>query len=434
MPTAAEESAFLSSIRVAERDDAPRLIYADFLADSNNPADRHRAEFIRLQLAVAKLPDDDPRRPDLKHRADDLLHRFLTDWTAHLRGLATGFTFHRGLLETVSVDVPTFIARGEELFRRAPVRGVKFLDAARHVAALAECEHLTRVRDLGLCGADLGNGGLNVLLRSRNLSGVESLDLSFNGLDDNAARLLARTSALPCLRELRLNDNGRLTADGSAALAEAPGLSGLELLDVSANDIGPAGVRAVIDSPYLGRLHTFAVHSNRIGDTGAEALAGSELLARMLAHEPKLMLRGCGIGPAGMRALAASPHLTAARELDLTGNNLGDDGTRELAESECLPNLRRLVLMRNRIADAGARALAFSPVMAGLDFLDVSSNVIGRLGVDALWSARKDYQTVLEYGDNIVAPDPQDILRELLGDMPRQAILDAMLRNRRPMG
>lgn len=432
MPTAAEESAFLSPIRAAERDDGPRLIYADFLADSDDSADRHRAEFIRLQLALAKLGDDHPARRELKNRADDLLHRFLTDWTAHLRGLATGFTFHRGLLETVSVDVPTFVARGEELFRRAPVRGVKFLDAARHVAALAGCEHLERVRDLGLCGADLGNGGLNLLLRSKHLTGVESLDLSFNGLDDTAARLLARTAALPRLRELRLNDNGRLTADGLTALAESPALSGLELLDVSANDIGPAGVRAVIDSPYLGRLHAVVIHTNRIGDAGAEALAGSELLARMLAREPTLALPRCGIGPAGMRALAGSPHIAAVRELDLKGNNLGDDGTRELAESDGLPNLRRLVLMHNRIRDAGARALAFSPVMAGLDYLDVSSNVIGRAGVDALWSARKDYQTVLEYGDNLVAPDPQDRLRELLGDLPARVVTDTA--PRRPRG
>ncbi len=434
MPTAAEESAFLTPIRAAERDDGPRLIYADFLADSDDPADRHRADFVRLQLALARLPDNHPRRHELKHRADDLLHRHLSAWTAHLRGLATGFTFHRGLLDTVSVDVATFAARGEELFRRAPVRGVKFLDAARHVGTLAECEHLARVRDLGLCGADLGNGGLNLLLRSRHLSAVESLDLSFNGLDDSAARLLARTSALPRLRELRLNDNGRLTADGLTALADSPALGGLELLDVSANDIGAAGIEAVVGSPYLGDLHTFAAHSNRIGDAGAKALAGSELLARMLAREPKLALPRSGIGPAGARALAESPHVAGVRELDLTGNQLADDGTRAVGESECLPNLRRLVLMHNQIADGGARALAFSPVMAGLDFLDVSSNRITRSGIDALWSARKDFQTELEYGDNLVTPDSEEVLRELFRNLPHRVFLGTTPRGPRPPG
>jgi uncharacterized protein (TIGR02996 family) len=434
MPTAAEESAFLAPILAAHRDDGPRLIYADFLADSDDPADRHRAEFVRLQLALARLPDDHPRRRELKHRADDLLHRFLPAWTAHLRGLATGFTFHRGLLDTVSVDVPTFVARGEEMFRRAPVRGVKFLDAARHVETLADCELLGRVRGLGLCGADLGNGGLNVLLRSPHLTGVESLDLSFNGLDDNAARLLGRTSALPRLRELRLNDNARLTSVGLTALAESPGLGGLELLDVSANDIGPPGIEAVVASPYLGDLHTFVAHSNPLGDGGVAALAGSELLARMLAREPKLALPRSGIGPDGARALAKSPVLAAVRELDLTGNQLADDGTRAVAESDHLPNLRRLVLMHNRVGDIGARALAFSPVMAGLDFLDVSSNRITRRGIDALWSARKDFQTVLEYGDNYLTPDPEELLRELLGDVPLRVILDALPRGPRPTG
>lgn len=416
MPTAAEERAFLPPILAAERDDGPRLIYADFLADSDDPADQHRAEFIRLQLALARLPDDHPRRRELKNRADDLLHRFLPQWAAPLRGLASGFTFHRGLLDTVAVDVPTFAARGQELFRRAPVRGVKLLDAGRHVAALAECEHLVRVRDLGLCGADLGNGGLNVLLRSPYLTGVESLDLSFNGLDDSAARQLARTGAMPRLRELRLNDNGRLTADGLAVLAESSGLAGLELLDVSANDIGPAGVAAVCGSPYLSDLTAFAVHSNPIGDTGAAALTGSDLLRRMLAREPKLALPRCGIGPAGMMPLAVSERMEKATVLDLTGNQLADVGTRLLAESEHLLNLRRLVLTDNRIADAGARALAFSPVMAGLDYLDVASNRITRRGLDALWSARKDYHTVLEYSGNWLGPDPAETLRDYLGE------------------
>lgn len=415
MPTAAEESAFLTPILAAERDDGPRLIYADFLADSDDPADRHRAEFIRLQLALARLPDDHPRRREVKNRADDLLHRFLPQWAAPLRGLASGFTFHRGLLDTVAVDVPTFAAHGQELFRRAPVRGVKFLDAARHVAALAECEHLARVRDLGLCGADLGNGGLNLLLRSPYLTAVESLDLSFNGLDDSAARQLARTSALPALRELRLNDNGRLTADGLTALAESPAMAGLELLDVSANDVGPAGVAAVVGSPCLRDLTVFVVHSNAIGDAGAAALAGSDLLGRMLAREPKLALPRCGIGPAGMMALAVSERMERAAGLDLTGNQLADVGTRLLSESEHLLGLRRLVLTDNRIADPGARALAFSPVMAGLDFLDVSANRMTRRGLDALWSARKDYHTVLEHAGNWLEPDPAEALRERLG-------------------
>jgi Ran GTPase-activating protein (RanGAP) involved in mRNA processing and transport len=255
---------------------------------------------------------------------------------------------------------------------------------------------------------------------------VEALDLSFNGLDDTAARLLARAGTLPRLRELRLNDNGRITADGVAALAGSPAMSGLELLDVSANDVGPAGVAAVADSEYLGGLHAFAVHANRIGDPGAAALAASPLLPRMLAREPRLVLPRCGIGPAGARALAAAAGLASARELDLTGNALGDDGVRALAESDHLPNLRRLVLIHNQIRNAGAVALANSPVMAGLDALDVSSNLIGRRGIDALWSARKDFHTVLEYGDNLGGVAPEDLIRELIGDLPLRALLEAL--------
>src|SRR5205814_10103987 len=126
-----------------------------------------------------------------------------------------------------------FLGRGAEPFRRAPVRRVRLLDAGRHIARLAQCPLLARVRELDLCGNDLGNGGVNVLLRSPHLAGVEELDLSFNGVCDAGVRLIARSGSLPELRSLLLTDNGQIGGEGLRDLAEAPSLAGLPTLDVS---------------------------------------------------------------------------------------------------------------------------------------------------------------------------------------------------------
>src|SRR5438874_10633978 len=129
MPTSAAEEAFLPSILARHHDDGPRLIYADFLDESDAPADRGRADLIRVQCALARLPEQHPGRTQLANLETELLRQFLPEWTDHLLGLAVGFEFRRGLLDTVSVDAAMFLAKGDELFRRAPVRRVRILDA-----------------------------------------------------------------------------------------------------------------------------------------------------------------------------------------------------------------------------------------------------------------------------------------------------------------
>ena len=44
--------AFLADIRAHPDDDAPRLIYADWLEETGGPTEAVRAEFIRLQCAL----------------------------------------------------------------------------------------------------------------------------------------------------------------------------------------------------------------------------------------------------------------------------------------------------------------------------------------------------------------------------------------------
>jgi uncharacterized protein (TIGR02996 family) len=403
MLTPAEERAFLQPIVARYADDGPRLVYADFLDESDDPADRARGELIRVQCALARLSEDHPRRGELSYREGELLQHYQHAWADHLRGLADGYEFRRGLLDAVSVSAATFLARGDELFRRAPVRRVRLLDAARHVAKLADCPFLASVRELDLCGNDLGNGGVNVLLRSPYLTRLQDLDLSFNGLCDGGVQLLARSAAVPRLRALALSDNGRIGAAGVAALADSPHLAGLRALDVSGNDVTDAGIRAVTGSRFLTRLHTFRVHNNRIGDAGVAELASSALLARVLARRPRLDLRSNGIGPAGARALAAAPALGRLVSLDLSGNDLHDAGAVALATSAVLTGLRRLALRQTRIGDLGAAALARSRLMARLTFLDVSANRLTQKGVDALWAGRRDFRTVLETAGNFAS-------------------------------
>ena len=423
MPTPADEQTFLAPILARYAEDGPRLVYADFLDESDDLADQARGELIRVQCALARMADDHPRRPEFVARQSELLQRYQARWTDHLSQFVLGVEFRRGLPDVVAVDAGTFLSRGDQLFRRANVRRVRLLDAARHLSRLAACPHLALVRELDLSGNELGNGGVNVLLRSPYLGSVEVLDLSFNGLCDGGVRLIARSPIVSRLRVLSLTDNGQISGEGLRMLAGSQHLGGLRELDVSGNDVNDAGVRAVVESRTLARLHTFRVYANHIGDAGAAALAGSALLDRMLARNPRLDLRQNAIGPAGAQALATSERLTNVAGLDLSGNYLGDAGLAALANSPYLTKLRALAVRQNQISDTGAMALARSPLMSRLQSVDVSSNRLTRKGADALWNQRRDWRTEVEVSDNLIpagllargAPTPPHTLDETVG-------------------
>src|SRR5262249_22742490 len=69
----ATHRAFFDRILAALEDDAPRLIYADWLEESSDSTCVARAEFIRVQCRLAGMGPDDPARADLEERAQDLL-------------------------------------------------------------------------------------------------------------------------------------------------------------------------------------------------------------------------------------------------------------------------------------------------------------------------------------------------------------------------
>src|SRR5262245_54253983 len=101
------EEAFLDDVVANPDDVAPRLIYADWLDDAGQSP---RAEFIRVQHALADLPPGDPRRTPLLKRQGDLLADHEDQWRASLPELdgVDWADFSRGFVEAAFVDdVPT---------------------------------------------------------------------------------------------------------------------------------------------------------------------------------------------------------------------------------------------------------------------------------------------------------------------------------------
>jgi uncharacterized protein (TIGR02996 family) len=76
-----QHRAFLSAIHESPEDDAPRLVYADWLTDHGGEPGQARAEFIRAGCRLARLAPDDPQRPALAEREAELLAAHQAEWT-----------------------------------------------------------------------------------------------------------------------------------------------------------------------------------------------------------------------------------------------------------------------------------------------------------------------------------------------------------------
>ena len=87
--------AFLATIREEPDDDTPRLVFADWLEEHNDP----RGEFIRLQCELNRWVPDVDRRSALQNRERELLREHRKKWLGSLANLPESrCRFDRGLI------------------------------------------------------------------------------------------------------------------------------------------------------------------------------------------------------------------------------------------------------------------------------------------------------------------------------------------------
>src|SRR3954447_2290691 len=146
-----DRDALLAAVRQAPDDDAPRLVFADWL-DEHGEADR--AEFIRLQIEIDPLrrPDADldrwrraviDRHPDepvpadfppelhryaaLARREDQLLEAHQWEWLGPPAGGDEDYgshlvtTFRRGFAEEVALTASAFLESGDLVRAACPL-------------------------------------------------------------------------------------------------------------------------------------------------------------------------------------------------------------------------------------------------------------------------------------------------------------------------
>jgi uncharacterized protein (TIGR02996 family) len=199
-------------------------------------------------------------------------------------------------------------------------------------------------------------------------------------------------------------------------LANCPWLGRLTVLDLSGNAIRDDGVAVLATSPHLGKLTTLDLSGCEIHTEGAEHLA----VATNLTGLRELRLAGCGIKADGFGALLRSPSLQQVTKLDVRGNH----------QCWVSPNADELwvTLTETNIDDDGVRLLAGNPEAARLETVELSLNLVGEDGWEALINSPKlgqmtlnvfesDYVFPNEATVNPTNPEPGDTANEELSDV-----------------
>jgi uncharacterized protein (TIGR02996 family) len=227
-----EGDALFAAILAEPDEDVPRLVYADWLDENGGEPERARAEFVRVQVALAQLPSAEyvatnQRFLELRAREQALLVAHGARWLEPLRGrggplesAATHAQFQRGFVAVVWMSAAWFVARAGALFARAPARELRVTGATiEEFAALVGSEHLVRLTGLDLSDRRLGDDTARVLARHPESAALHTLRLSGCGLTDTAAHRLAAVPFHWPLRELNVRLNA-ISAIGLAALRE----------------------------------------------------------------------------------------------------------------------------------------------------------------------------------------------------------------------
>jgi uncharacterized protein (TIGR02996 family) len=291
-------AALRAAIEDAPEDDLPRLAYADWLEENGDP---ERAEFIRVQIELARGGLSEERRVGLRSRERELLLAHRPRWDAELpAGLAAGCDYERGFARYRGPTGPLAEAAPPEEPALAFAGEIDWFD----IRALFP--HLTPLRRSRAPGLRIPGPWLAQFLSAHDLSRLRGLDVG-----DHEG-----------------HESGALGDEDCASLANAPGLAGLTALVLHGNDLTVAGLEALAASPYLTSLKTLHVAMspanwgegpNRLFNQGVAALAASPNL-RSLRYLGLVDSSGSdwqGVGAAGVCGLVTSPHLTQLERLEL---------------------------------------------------------------------------------------------------------------------
>ncbi len=323
-----ERRALMAAIIANPDDDTPRLVFADWLQEHGDEHDRARAEFIRLQVETARLPERDKKRKKLDIAAEKLAKEHHATWlaplTAFVHQLSTDPNlisrssylglFERGLLKKLYVESPKFLQkRYQKVFPDAlaavGLETLSFYTPATRVGKLPASPVFRWVARIECPAVD--DAAFEALGTSPHFAHISALELTQIKISDSGLRAFAQMTGTSQLRKFAVTNQSpmrytkpKFTATGILALLNSPRLPALTVLEVrgpTAEKFGTAeffaatslakltqlelNVRVkladVIACPHLANLRELRLDDVDMTEGDADALLASPTFAKL---------------------------------------------------------------------------------------------------------------------------------------------------------
>lgn len=222
-----------------------------------------------------------------------------------------------------------------------------------HVAALAECPHLSNIQSLKLEACDLETHDLETMMTSPLFDGlktlnlvhnyieqdvlqclepvahtIESLDLSYNHMQHHGDQ--AKTARWPKLRHLHLSSN-KLTDEDFDALLEILETSELQTLILESNQLTDRSIERLAQHPCAQTLQTLSIADNPCTNAAMEILASTRWPA--LRH---LNVHATAINGQGIERLMRAPCFRHLQSLRADLNDISAACAHALLEQQTL--------------------------------------------------------------------------------------------------
>jgi uncharacterized protein (TIGR02996 family) len=274
-------------------DDAPRLVWADWLEEHGDP---ERATFVRLQCEWATIDPGDPREDEVVDRWRAILATHGRRWLDELDPLPPATGFWRGLPDWFLLTTDEVIEAVNRLRERVPAQCLTlelagFPEGLRHWSGLdgvrclslyegpidpyyphaslrgwvwlIQSPRLGRLRRF-MAVFDVSSSGILAALAGTDWPELRELDLRVSDADravpHRAWGELADAPWFPGVRSLNL-PGGRLGDRGAIELLGRGRTLALTYLGLADNDLTEAGLRRLTALPELRNLRRLVVGS-----------------------------------------------------------------------------------------------------------------------------------------------------------------------------
>ena len=349
-----DERKFINEILSWPESDEPRLIYADWLEERDDP----RGEFIRVQCALSQDRLDSTERQRLKRRERELLRAHNKTWLSERPSNTRDPKFVRGFIGHIAMNVKTFISQGFQICAQVPLESIELTGGGDQMKDLIKCKWLRQIKAINFKRNRFPAHSIASFAACVYLENLQSLEISATRCDLNDLRALCNPFSMRELRCLSL-DYTNINDRGMCMVADAECFRNLESLRLEKSDVSGDFIQGALFNESLRKLEISDARYNPRGNAIIHNLIRAD--SPVFPNLEALILNGMFVSNHSFVELVNSHRFPNLHTLGLNHCDIDDDGAFVLAGSQLLGQLTDLRMSYNNLDLDGIMALARSP-------------------------------------------------------------------------